>query len=141
MGCFRAYLQDMDDFSYLAVIVGALAFYFLGAIWYTFLFRRPWMSDLGIDPNQSVQSPGPRLLIGSFVVALVLAAVMERIVGSFGVEHGLRVGLGIGAVLAAVMGQNALYDTRPARLWAINAGYAFVGSIIVGLIAGAFQAG
>jgi hypothetical protein len=97
------------------------------------------MADMDIDPNQPVQSPGPKLLIGSFVVALVLASVVERIVGPGGVAHGLRVGLGIGAVLAAVMGQNALYDTRPPRLWAINAGYAFVGSAIVGVIAGAFQ--
>jgi hypothetical protein len=98
------------------------------------------MADMGIDPNQAVQSPGPKLLIGSFVVALVLAGVIERIVGSGDTAHGLRVGLGIGAALAAVMGQNALYDTRPLRLWAINAGYAFVGSAIVGVIAGAISA-
>jgi hypothetical protein len=127
----------MDDFSYIALIVGALAFFFLGAIWYTFLFRRPWMADMGVDPNQSVQSPGPKLLIGSLAAALVLAFVIERLVGSdHGDAHGLRVGLAVGAALAAVMGQNALYDTRPLRLWAINAGYAFVGSAIVGVIAG-----
>jgi hypothetical protein len=130
----------MNDFSWIALIVGAMAFYFLGAAWYTLLFRRPWMADMGIDPQTPVQAPGPKLLIGSFVVALVLAGVIERIVGTGDVAHGFRVGLGIGAVLAAVMGQNALYDTRPARLWAINAGYALVGSAIVGIIAGAFQA-
>jgi hypothetical protein len=129
----------MNDFSWISLIVGAMAFYFLGAIWYTLLFRRPWMTDMGIDPSQPVQAPGPRLLIGSFVVALVVAGVMERIVGSIDTMHGLRVGLGVGAVLAAVMGQNALYDTRPFRLWAINAGYAFVGSAIVGVIAGAIS--
>jgi uncharacterized protein DUF1761 len=129
----------MDDFSWIALIVGALAFYFLGAIWYTFLFRRPWMADMDIDPNTPVQSPGPKLLIGSFVVALVLAGVTEKLVGNGDTGHGLCVGIGIGAALAAVMGQNALYDTRPARLWVINAGYAFVGAVIVGVIAGAIS--
>jgi hypothetical protein len=129
----------MDDFSWIALIVGALAFFFLGAIWYTFLFRRPWMADMGIDPNQSVQSPGPNLLIGSFVVSLVLAGVLEWLVGSGDTGTGFCTGLGVGLVLAAVMGQNALYDTRPARLWAINAGYALVGSVIVGLVAGAIS--
>lgn len=127
----------MDDFSWIALIVGALAFFFLGAIWYTFLFRRPWMTDMGVDPNQSVQSPGPNLLIGSFVVSLVLAGVLEWLVGNGDTGTGFCTGLGVGLVLAAVMGQNALYDTRPARLWAINAGYALVGSVIVGVIAGA----
>lgn len=129
----------MDDFSWIALIVGALAFYFLGAIWYTFLFRRPWMADMNIDPNTPVQSPGPKLLIGSFVVALVLAGVLEWLVGSGDTGTGFGTGLGVGLVLVAVMGQNALYDTRPARLWAINAGYALVGSVIVGLIAGAIS--
>jgi hypothetical protein len=129
----------MDDFSWIALIVGALAFYFLGAAWYTFMFRRPWMADMDIDPNQPVQSPGPKLLVGSFVVALVLAGVIEWLVDGGHTAYGLRVGIAVGAALAAVMGQNALYDTRPARLWAINAGYVFVGSVIVGLIAGAIS--
>jgi hypothetical protein len=103
------------------------------------MFRRPWMEDMNIDPNTPPQSPGPKLLIGSFVVALVLSGVTEKLVGNGDTGHGLCVGIGIGAVLAAVMGQNALYDTRPARLWAINAGYAFVGAVIVGIIAGAIS--
>jgi hypothetical protein len=32
-----------------------------------------------------------------------------------------------------------LYDNRPARLWLINAGYAFVGAIVVGIICGAID--
>jgi hypothetical protein len=129
----------MDDFSWIALLVGALAFFFLGAIWYTFLFRRPWMADMGVDPNQSVQSPGPNLLIGSFVVSLVLAGVLEWLIGNGDAKDGLCTGIAVGAALAAVMGQNALYDTRPTRLWLINAGYAFVGSVIVGVITGAIS--
>jgi hypothetical protein len=127
----------MDDFSWIALIVGALAFFFLGAIWYTFLFRRPWMADMDIDPNTPPQSPGPQLLVGSFVAALVLAGVIEWLVGSGDSKDGLCTGVAVGLALAAVMGQNALYDTRPTRLWLINAGYAFVGAVIVGVIAGA----
>jgi hypothetical protein len=130
----------MDDFSWISLIVGALAFFLLGALWYTFLFRKPWMADMGIDPNQPPQSPGPQLLVGSFVAALVLAAAVEYLVGSGDVKNGVCTGIAVGAALAAVMGQNALYDTRPTRLWVINAGYAFVGAVVVGVIAGAIQA-
>jgi len=130
----------MDDFSWISLILGALAFFVLGAVWYTFLFRKPWMADMGIDSSQPPQSPGPQLLAGSFVASLVLAAAVEYLVGSGDVKNGVCTGISVGAALAAVMGQNALYDTRPTRLWVINAGYAFVGAVIVGIIAGAIQA-
>jgi hypothetical protein len=132
----------MNDFSWIAFIIGAVAFFFLGAAWYTFMFRRPWMTDMGIDPSQPPQSPGPKLLVGSFVVSLVLSGVLERIIGGGAngdAMHGLRVGIGVGAAIAAVMGQNALYDTRPLRLWLINGGYALVGSALVGVIVGAIN--
>ncbi len=131
----------MDDFSWIALIVGALAFFLLGAVWYTFLFRNPWMADMGMDPkSQPPQSPGPQPLIGSFVAALVLTAAVEYLVGGGDVKNGVCTGIAVGAAVAAVMGQNALYDPRPIRLWVINAGYAFVGTVLVGVIAGAISA-
>ena len=131
----------MDDLSIVGIIVAALAFFFLGAAWYSFLFRKPWADDMGYakDMPDHPQSPGAGLLIGSLVAALVLAVSTAWLVGPGGVGEGAQVGLAIGAVLAAIMGQNALYDTRPTRLWLINAGYAFLGAVVVGIICGAFQ--
>ena len=126
----------MDDFSWLAVIIGAVAFFFLGAVWYSFLFRKPWSQDMGFDLDGPPQAPGPGLLLGSFAAALVLSAAIEYVVRDGGQEWGLKVGLAFGLTLGAVMGQNALYDTRPARLWLVNAGYPLVGAVIVGNIAG-----
>ena len=131
----------MDDISIVGIIVAALAFFFLGAVWYSFLFRKPWADDMGYseEMSETPQVPGAPLLLGSLLAAVVLAYVTEWLVGSGDVGDGFKVGLGIGAVLAAVMGQNALYDTRPARLWLINAGYAFVGAVVVGIICGAID--
>jgi len=127
----------MDNFSSLAVLIGAMAFYFLGAAWYTFMFRKPWMADMGIDPATPLQAPGPGPLVGSFVVALVLAGAIEFIVRDAGIGFGACRGTIVGIAIAAVMGQNALYDTRPKRLWVINGGYALVGAAVVGIISGA----
>lgn len=126
----------MDDFSWLAVIIGAVAFFFLGAVWYSVLFRKPWSQDMDLDLDGPPQAPGPGLLGGSFVAALVLSAAIEYVVRDGGQNWGLKVGLVVGLAIAAIMGQNALYDTRPARLWAINAAYPLVGAVIVGNIAG-----
>lgn len=35
------------------------------------------------------------------------------------------------------MGQNALHDSKPIRLWVINSGYPLVGAMLVGAICGA----
>ena len=127
----------MDNFSYLAVLIGAVAFYFLGAAWYSFLFRKPWLADMGIDPNIDRQAPMASMLLVSGVAALVVAWVVEFIVRDQGVGYGLCRGALIGAVMAAAIGQCAFYDTRPRRLGLINGAYPLVGAVLVGAIAGA----
>ena len=126
----------MDNFSWLAVIIGAMAFYFLGAAWYTFLFRRPWLADMGIDPKVQRQAPMASMLLASGAAALVVAAVIEYLVRNSGLDIGLRVGASVGAAMAAIVAQNAYYDVRPKRLALINGGYPFIGAILVGAIAG-----
>jgi hypothetical protein len=127
----------MDDFSWLAVAIGAIAFYFLGAAWYSFLFRKPWLADMGIDPNVDRQAPMGSMLLASGVSAVVVAGVIEFIVRDAGVGFGLCRGSLVGAAMAVAIGQCAFYDTRPRRLGVINGAYPLVGAVIVGAIAGA----
>jgi hypothetical protein len=127
----------MDNFSYLAVLIGAIAFYFLGAAWYSFLFRKPWLADMGIDPNIDRQAPMASMLLASGLAALVVAWVVEFIVRDQGVGYGLCRGAMVGAAMAAAIGQCAFYDTRPRRLGLINGAYPLVGAVLVGAIAGA----
>ena len=127
----------MDNFSWLAVVVGAIAFYFLGALWYSFLFRKPWLADMGIDPNVDRQAPMAGMLVASGVSALVVAFVIEFIVRDASIGYGLCRGSLVGAAMAAVIGQCAFYDTRPRRLGVINGAYPLIGAVIVGAISAA----
>ena len=128
----------MDNFSYLAVLLGAVAFFFLGAIWYSLLFRKPWMAGMGIDPSTPPQSPPFVPLAGTFVANLVVAWVIEFIVRDAGIGYGACRGTLVGAAIAAIIVQNALYDAeRSKSLAVINGAYALVGCVIVGVIAGA----
>jgi hypothetical protein len=127
----------MTDFSWLAVLIGAIAFYFLGAAWYSFLFRKPWLADMGIDPNVDRQAPMGSMLLASGLAAFVVAGVIEFIVRDQGIGYGLCRGAMVGAAMAAAIGQCAFYDTRPRRLGLINGAYPLVGAVIVGAIAGA----
>lgn len=127
----------MDNFSYVAVLVGGVAFFVLGAVWYSALFSKPWREDMGIDPSGAPAKPPVGPLAGTFVIALILAYVIEFIVRDAGVGYGLCRGTLVGIAIAAIIGQNALFDTRPKRLAVINAAYPLVGAAMIGAIAGA----
>lgn len=129
----------MDDYSIVAVLVGGVAFFALGALWYTALFRKPWAEDMGATfaEGESPQAPPITTMAVSVLIGIVLAAVIEYFTRDAGVGFGVKAGLAVGLAIAALMGQNALYDTKPLRLWVINAGYPLVGAVLVGVICGA----
>ena len=126
----------MDNFSYLAVLVGGIAFFGLGALWYSVLFQKPWAAGMGIDLTAPAK-PSPVPLVGAFVVGLVVAYVVEFFVRGEDIGFGLCRGALVGIVMSAVIVQNGLFDTRPARVTWINAGFPLVGAVLVGAIASA----
>ena len=128
----------MNDFSWIAVLAGGVAFFALGSLWYMALFRKPWAEDMGITISATEPPPAPPVstLALSVGIGLVLAGVIEYFTRDAGAGHGAKAGLAVGVAIAALMGQNALYDSKPPRLWAVNAGYPLVGAVLVGLICG-----
>ena len=54
-----------------------------------------------------------------------------------GIKIGAGTGFGIGA---AVMAQNAIYESKSVKFWAINAAYVVIGLGVMGAILGALQA-
>jgi len=127
----------MDNFSYLAVLVGGLAFFLLGAVWYSFLFQKPWAADMGIDMTGGPAKPPVVPLLGTLVVALIVAYIVEFWVRDGDLGFGLCRGALVGIAMGAVVAQNGFFDPRPNRLTWINAGFPLVGGIIVGAIAAA----
>jgi uncharacterized membrane protein len=125
----------MDNFSYLAVLVGGVAFFVLGALWYSFLFQKPWMADMGIAQSDVPAKPPIGPLAGTFVVAVLVAYVIEFWVRDNDLGFGLCRGALVGIAMAAVVAQNGFFDMRPSRLTWINAGFPLVGGVLVGAIA------
>ena len=125
----------MDNFSYLAVVVGGLAFFLLGAIWYSFLFQKPWTADMGIDMSGGTGKPPVVPLLGTLVVALIVAYIVEFFVRDGDLGFGLCRGALVGIAMGGVVAQNGFFDPRPNRLTWINAGFPLVGGVIVGAIA------
>ena len=127
----------MDNFSYVAVLVGGVAFFGLGALWYSVLFQKPWAADMGIDLDAAPSRPPMNPLLGAFIVGLVVAYVVEFWVRDNDMGFGLCRGALVGLAMAAVVAQNGFFDSRPSRLTWINAAFPLVGGVLVGAIAGA----
>jgi hypothetical protein len=134
--------MNTDIFSHLnwlAVLVGTLAYFFLGAIWYSALFRNAWIKAAGVnmnDPNKRTGLAG--IMIASFITILItttgLALLINRI-GTGGWMTGVKIGLIAGICFsAATICNSYLYEKRPIALTAINSLYNIFGCVIAGII-------
>lgn len=137
----------MGNFDYLnwpAIAVAALAYFALGALWYSkILFAKRWIADLKIDVNNPDAKKGMGMMFGGslvlmFLQCLALAIIAERLHlrgGDAGWMSGLKLGALLGCCFcAAAVGVNYLYEKKPLSLFLINAGYAVVGNIVAGII-------
>jgi len=125
--------------NWLAVLVGALAYFFLGAIWYSALFRSAWIKATGVNANDPNARKGlAGIMIASFVTILItsigLALLITR-VQSGGWMTGVKIGLIAGICFSgATICNSYLYEKRPIALSAINSLYNIIGCVIAGII-------
>jgi hypothetical protein len=132
----------LGDVKWLPVILAALAYFVIGAIWYAPpVLGNAWMKAAGQGMRPEGQRPGPVIfvapLIGSVVAAIALGmfavATGTDTVGE-GIILGLVVGVGFAINIALI---TAVFETtKPNKmLWgSINAGYHLVGSVVAAII-------
>ena len=125
--------------NWLAIIIAAVANMVIGFLWYgTWAFGRSWMQLSGRSLGEG-QQPGPLYaltIIGALVQAIAMswfAAQTGANSGSAGALLGLFVGLGF---IAPAMFADVLFAARPARLYAITAGYQVLAAVVQGAIIG-----
>jgi len=128
--------------NHLAVAVAALAYWVLGAVWYSpLLFARPFIALMRWTPEElaAVQSAGAGkeialALLGSLVVAYVLAHFV-KFVGAETAGTGLKVGfwLWLGFVVTT-NSATFLFEGRPFGLYLISIGYNLVGLLGMGAL-------
>jgi hypothetical protein len=124
-----------DDLNWLAVIVAALAFWVLGAIWYSdALFGRQWRAAAGVDEMKPTAQQIVGNLVTWFISALVLGLIAKGI-GAENVGDGLVLGL---VVSFGFIGTNRitqqLYEGGKGPLMKVNAPYTLLGFAIMGII-------
>lgn len=139
----------MGEINFLAVLLGTVVFYAIGAVWYSALFRKPWMALTGVVAGEDgkpkmAEGGGPRvenpmwlIMLLTFLFEMLVVLVLGHLVARTSPSaHGtmmMAVGLGM-AVMAPALGINYLYQARPGKLFAIDAGYFIVGMAAVGAV-------
>ena len=131
--------------NHAAVILAAVLFFVLGAVWYTVL-AAPWLAGIGKTVEQIEREHGGSMLpfVVGFVAVLVMCYTLNWIIGralepptsGSGAMSGAVVALGlIGATLALNYG----FEARSVSLWLINAVYVLVGLAMAGAIIGGWK--
>lgn len=134
-------LQNFDYLNWPAIAVAAIAYFALGALWYSkILFAPKWIAYLKIDVNDPNAKKGMGVMFGGslvlmFVQSLAIAVIAARFHVVGGWMSGVKLGAFTGSCFgAAAVGVNYLYEKKPLGLFLINGGYAVVGNIIAAVI-------
>ena len=136
--------MHMHHLNLLAIFVAAISTMLVGFLWYSpFLFAKPWMREMGYDPNDKAsadkmrKSAGPAYtasLIASLVSAFVLAIFFHEMHVQ-DLEYGLLVGSHVWlGFVATVQLTSALFMKQSMKLFTINTRYQLVCYLIMSAI-------
>ena len=134
----------MHNLNWPAILVAAISTMVVGFLWYSpLLFAKPWMREMGYDPNDKVKteemkkSAGPAYG-GSFLASLVSAFTLALILHGlrvedlhFGIMASFHIWLGF---VATVQFTGALFMKQSMKLFAINTGYQLVCYLVMAAI-------
>jgi len=137
----------LGDLNWLAVIVGAVIYFALGALWYSpMLFARPWQRSIGWDPDRTPPEMKPTTYVVPFLAYLVMAVAVGMIAAAAGSDTladgivlGLVLGIGLSLMHTLV---DATFDPNKPQPWtwfAINGSYHALGLLIVAVIVSAWR--
>jgi hypothetical protein len=128
--------------NYVAVVVAAIAYWLLGAVWYGVLFSKPWMAleNMSMEQAKSMNPVLPYII--SFLLGALIAYSLAQICiwrNANTVGRGASVGvlLWIGFV-GPITYTTYMFEMRPKELFAINQFYPLFGMVLMGAIIGAW---
>jgi hypothetical protein len=130
--------------NYLAVIVCTLAYFIIGALWFSpVLFSKSWMAGHGISmPNSDadkarMRKEMPKMMAITFLLCLIGTVAIAYLEAAFGINNwmtGCKLGLFAGIFVFITLALSYMYTKKSFKLVLIDAGYHIVSLIIVATI-------
>ncbi len=129
-----------SQINWLAVTAAAIAYFVLGAIWYSkALFGTRWATLVGMDMNDPNKNRGMAKMFTTTLILIIvtcigLAILVNRLDLVF-LLSGLKLGLLTGICFATTaVSISFIYESRPTGLYFIDCGYHLVGHIVAAII-------
>ena len=132
-------VEAFGQVNWLAVAAGTLAYYLLGALWFTPLFGAAWDRAVGFERPTGYRFP-PIYYVVPFITALLATTATGLLVAALeitGLSEAVVLALVLGVGYAAAVSlTNAVTPTtpRPLLLGAVAGGYHVVGTLVVSVI-------
>ena len=128
--------------NYPAVVVAAVVYWIMGALWFGVLFAKPWMALERMTEEQA-RSANPVLpYVISFLLNLLIAYVLAQLclwrnatTAARGAALGILLWIGF---VGPITYTTYMYELRPWQLFAINQFYPLAGLCVMGAILGAW---
>jgi hypothetical protein len=132
-------MYDFANLNWLHMLVATVAYFILGAIWYSFLFQKQWIRLQNIDTSNpdAKKGAGMIMLVGfvwTFIMVTGIAVLASKIPLYGGALSGVKLGLTTGVLSALAISMTYLYLKRAAGLHLIDGLYHVVGQIIAAII-------
>jgi hypothetical protein len=129
--------------SISALLVAALTGFVIGGLWYGPLFQKPWMAASGMSFEKGRQRSMPLVFGTTYVLNVAIVFGIAMLLGH---DRGLHVGAHAGffasvLFIAPALGVIYLFESRPLKLWLINAGYQVVNATAMGAVLGVWPWG
>jgi hypothetical protein len=126
--------------NYLAVLVSGVVIFLLGGLWYSVLFKKPWIRLMGIPEEKMKEGSGamPFLFLMAFLCGLLTAYIEAIVINHFppptlarGVFVGTLMWVGFAAPTSFA---TAIFSMTKKPLWFINSAYNWVSFVAAGMI-------
>lgn len=125
----------MGPVNWLAVVLGAAAFFATGAVWYSFLFGKAWQRASGMTKEKVAGVNMPLIFGLCFLAELVVAWMLGHLIARTNpAPHVIMMfAVGFGAfVMTPAIAINYLYQRQSLKLFLIDAGHFIVGMSVMG---------
>lgn len=134
--------MDVSQLNFLAILIAALATFFVGGLWYSpLLFAKPWMKENGLSDEDLKAGNYFKIYGATFVLSFIIGINLAmffgtEITGSTGALYGFLAGFGW---VSMSMATTYLFERKSIKLMLINCGYHVVTYTLVGFIIGVWH--
>jgi len=127
--------------NWWAILVAAVAYFILGAIWYSkALFGSKWAKLVNLDvTNPDLKKGMGGMMFSTFVLILIVCFGLSLLVNMIKFDdnylYGIKLGLLTGFAFATTaVSISYVYERKPTDLYLINNGYHIIGHVIAATI-------